>query len=427
MDSDPRRMKQIGSVDYDKTDCDVESEDGSQPLGAPPASPVSLNQTNLAILDPTGTPQNDVSLSVLDFAPGLYLPDDRTDQEVEGTFRLFYGYTSPPPATQIPETQDSRRREMFFRLLGLRYHYSEAESSAFLLSKPYIPVQHLVNCILDQTNDFRGVWDLRDDDCTSPVRFRRRVGMIRRFQSNPEPAELSGNDLYDPTETFYVLEDSTFPAPWKLAFISASAALIACRLPDDFTPFDIAMWMVQRGVPFRCFYPASWLVPHSLAQPTRCFNIPVRPIYHVFTKEDCQSYVHVRTTILGHPHMQAALKRGGIVWRLAISTLGTSKVSQPPAFWHRTRRIILGGAGFEDDGLTLNELDLICGAYECVSSDGKQRSLRSWWPLARYYEKTECGENYGHCAQHGTSLIRTFHAVVEKASCDLLRQCPSTA
>ena len=87
-----------------------------------------------------------------------------------------------------------------------------------------------------------------------------------------------------------------------------------------------------------------------------------------------------------------------------------------------------------------------------VLDDGKQRALRSWWPLARYYEKEECGENYGRWTfrreewygawlnhiekddfsakpltytewksiQHGPRMVRTFHAVVEKALFDSL-------
>ncbi|TEB28037.1 hypothetical protein FA13DRAFT_1633621 [Coprinellus micaceus] len=400
---------------------------------------------------------NHASLPVLDPAPDLFQPDEPSGQEVDETFRLFYGYTPPPPTTLIPETKDTRRRDLFFRLLGQRYRCLEVERLAYFLSKPYLPVQYLVNCILDRTNDYRGVWDLCDD-CVCPARFKPRFGMLRRLQVGAGPAEQvppSGSDLCETVDNYFVLEDPSSPVPWKLAFISASAALTACRLPDDFTPFDIAAWMVQRGVPFRCFYPAPRF-PRPLLQPTRCFNLLVRPFHHTFTKEDYHSYVHLRTLILGQPHMQAALKRGGIVWRLAIGTLGISKILQLPSLWHRTRRVTLGGVEFEDDGLTMNELDLICGAYECISSDGKQRSLKSWWPLARYYEKEECGENYGRwcsrreawyeerlaciengdstakplsytewkSSQHGPRLIRTFHSAVEKASFDLLRRCP---
>ena len=375
-----------------EADGHVRSKYGAQPPCAPPVSPGFPKPSNLAISNPISLP-NDVSLPVLDSTPNLFLPNDPTGQEVEETFHLYYGYTPPPPATQISETKDPRRRDIFSRLLGLRDHRPEPARLAYLLSKPYLPVQYLVNSILDQTNDFRGVWDLRDD-CIFPARCRCRFGMLRRFQGNPAPTNQAlpcGDDLHDTADAFYVLEDSTSPVRWKLAFASASAAVTACRLPDDFTPFDIAIWMVQRGVPFRCFYPTP-PIPRPLAQLARCFNIPVRPFDHIFTKEDYHSYVHLHTLILGQPHMQAAIRRGGIIWRLAIGTLGISKVLQLPSLWYRTRRITLGSAAYEEDGLTMNELDLICGAYECVSSmcsESYSRAPINNTPSRRQTEVTE--------------------------------------
>ena len=84
--------------------------------------------------------------------------------------------------------------------------------------------------------------------------------------------------------------------------------------------------------------------------------------------------------------------------------------------------------------------------------DGKQRSLKLWWPLSRYYEKEECGENYGHWCnrreawfdkrlqqieqnnfkaklltytewksnQRSPLPIHTFHAVIEVSSAELI-------
>ncbi|KAG2023189.1 hypothetical protein CC2G_000872 [Coprinopsis cinerea AmutBmut pab1-1] len=49
---------------------------------------------------------------------------------------------------------------------------------------------------------------------------------------------------------------------------------------------------------------------------------------------------------------------------------------------------------YVEDGLTLVELDLICGAYECTDEHGRL-AIRSCWPLVRYWEKDERGENYG--------------------------------
>jgi hypothetical protein len=87
-----------------------------------------------------------------------------------------------------------------------------------------------------------------------------------------------------------------------------------------------------------------------------------------------------------------------------------------------------------------------------IIADGKQRALKSWWPLTRYYEKPECGENYGHWThrrekwyrarleaieaddskiqplsyiqwksqQHGARPMRNFLDQVKKASLELI-------
>lgn len=300
-----------------------------------------------------------------------HLPEDPHGQEVEEMFGYFYGYIAPPAGATIPEQRDDKRLDIFFRLLGQPVRIDEQERARYFSCKPWKSAQFLVDSIIDQSKDYRGVWDLRDD-CISPVRLRSRFRTVRRipFESpDNQKAPESGDDIFDYVEAYYILQESDSTVPWRLAFISASAALTACRLPDTFTNVDIATWFAQRGVPFRVFYPYKPVI-HSVSRPTPTFAIPVRPLNHKFTKEDYNAYIHLRTLVLGQPHMQAAMKRGGIVWRLSIGTLGVSSVSGPPSQWHRTRRLRLGESDLVDDTLTMNELDLICGAYECVS--GKQ-------------------------------------------------------
>lgn len=52
--------------------------------------------------------------------------------------------------------------------------------------------------------------------------------------------------------------------------------------------------------------------------------------------------------------------------------------------------------------------------------DGKDRALKSWWPQALYYEKEECGENYGHWCyrreQWYTDRLKAIEAGIEPMS-----------
>ncbi|TEB26771.1 hypothetical protein FA13DRAFT_1635606 [Coprinellus micaceus] len=430
-----------------------------QTVEPPPAVPTVAPLPVVPAVEPPLAPTADEAPPMARVTDPSSLTDP-SGQEIEEVFGSFYRLAPPIPGAYIPEDEGQNRRDIFLRLLGQKGALTpQGSKTLFFMSKTYPPAQHLMNCILDRQTDFAGVWDLRDD-CISPVRLRARFQMLRSVGFTPVATRSSppqGDDIFDQAEVCYVLKDlPENSVPWKLGLISASIALAVCRLPDDYTATDIARWCVHNGVPFRIFHPSSSGISPSPNSPTpqlqRSFTIPMRPFNHKFTRDDYNSYVHLRTLLLGQPHMQAALKRGGIIWRLALGTLGHSNICQTPSHLGGTRCLKLGSPELVDNALTMNELDLICGAYECVSDDGKQRALRSWWPLARYYEKEECGENYGRWSfrreewystrlnhiekdnfstkpltytewksvQHGPRLVRTFHAVVEKASLNVL-------
>jgi hypothetical protein len=99
-------------------------------------------------------------------------------------------------------------------------------------------------------------------------------------------------------------------------------------------------------------------------------SIPIRRFNHRFTREDYDTYLNLRIFLLSMPHMQAALRRGGIVWRLAIGMLGLSDVVRAPTQWGEVFRVDESlGSCFIEDTLSTIELDLICGAYECISGN----------------------------------------------------------
>ena len=330
----------------------------------------SANTSKLAIKGPPLS----VSAPALDtLSTSLFQADEPSGQEIQETFGLFYGYMPPVPGVTITESKDNKCLDIFWQLLGQRDKAPAPQIVSYFTSKPYLPVQHLVNCILDRRADFQGVWDLHDE-CIKPIRLRLRFGKLRRLQiysamdSHKQGGTGDPRSNSHPVETYYLLQSLEPAVSWKLVFISATAALTACRLPDNFGSLDIAIWFSQRGVPFRIFYPCQNLrLTQPILQSTPQFSIPVRPFNHIFIKEDYDSYTNLCTLLLGQPHMQAAMKRGGIIWRLLIATLGISpRVCAPPSQWNQTCSLDVDDLHFMDNILTTTELDLICGAYECV-------------------------------------------------------------
>ncbi|KAH6907590.1 hypothetical protein BKA70DRAFT_1427965 [Coprinopsis sp. MPI-PUGE-AT-0042] len=180
---------------------------------------------------------------------------------------------------------------------------------------------------------------------------------------------------------------------WKLALTCASDALMVCRLAASMSWEDIVPLLVQNGVPFQTFQP-----------PRPAISIPYHPLparlnYRLsksnFTPQDYDAYEHLRNQMLNHPRMRAALLRGGILWRLAISHLQADDALSGPSqsaqllsavHPHTSDRLI-------DDGLTALEEDLLIGTYVCKTGHGKQVAEASWWPPSYHFEQ---GDDYGH-------------------------------
>ncbi|KAJ2929679.1 hypothetical protein H1R20_g7413, partial [Candolleomyces eurysporus] len=306
--------------------------------------------------------------------------------DVEEVFGGYYGFITPIAGIQIPsESTSDSLKDLFTRAIG-----NKSSLPAEYLSSSHCSVaMKFFDDISHERQPLSGMWDLKDD-CIRPVRLTPR---FQDFQSISLQECDDGVD--EAVNRYFVFQPPNPTVPWRIALISAPDVLTVCRLPMTVTEYEIALFLGQRGIPFRVLYP-RFSIYQTPIQPRLSYEVPTRPLNYVFTKADYDSYVVRRTMLLGQPHMHAALKRGGIVWRLALGTLGLSKVSYPAANWGATSTILLDGAQFSDNALTRDELDIICGLYRCVSTDGKQTALKSWWPLTRYYEKPECGENYGH-------------------------------
>ncbi|KAJ2933956.1 hypothetical protein H1R20_g3127, partial [Candolleomyces eurysporus] len=431
--------------DSDEDDDDDGEGGATATLLVSKAAPIRVATSEEQVtFDPTPDlfrPPSPSTSNPLDTSPPLLEPPfDPYEAEVEEVFGKYYGFCPPVPGTEFPDlsiTESST--DAFLRLLGL---LREDPSDIPYFTSPHHQIARLfLDSAIGIKPSTSSLSDLNDSSL-SPVRLLPRFDNIvpLNLQSRPQnPACLDSGNL------LYVFDFSQPCVPWKLATFSPITALFICRLPPEYTETSIAFHLVQRGIPFRVLHPP----PHIRKPLTAAlsFMLPVRQWDHQFTKEDYESYLHNRTMVLGQPHMQAALRRGGLVWRLAIGVMGFSDVARQPTLWGET---FSPGANLFEDTASTVELDLICGAYECITVDGKKRALKSWWPLVRYYEKPECGENHGHWSnrreswyqdrlsdisasnaqplsytewktrQHGVKAIRNFLTHISKSSANLI-------
>ena len=156
---------------------------------------------------------------------------------------------------------------------------------------------------------------------------------------------------------------------WDLAVTDPLTALECTRRPWTGTN-ALAEGLVMRGIPFSTRIrrqvhriPARW---------DRLIDLGWRNQGWKARQEDYKSYAVLRDEFLRKPRGRAALLKGGIVWRLAIETLGSTAALSGPSqevFTCGHQIILANGDAWWDDDLTSEELDLICGKYRISTGE----------------------------------------------------------
>ncbi|EAU86884.2 hypothetical protein CC1G_10775 [Coprinopsis cinerea okayama7 len=375
-------------------------------------------------------------------------------EEVNHVFGLHYGFVAPLPSVPVEPQANEKDRKAFFRLLGLTDIEDKPEE--YFSTAHYHSAVRFMTALSLRKAPHGASWDLKDD-VIDPLKHSSRLPHLRIAPiPHFENIDMVDRGLTDCVPRYYYFDFPSSKKNWKLAVLNAMDALFVCRLCDKFTEDEIVFTLVQKGVSFRLFMPRRHLRP-SLYQTPSYSPLPVRPLKHKFTKADYDSYINTRTLVLSQPHMKAALRRGGIIWRLAIATLGMGDAQREAVGCGSLITTNLQGYDGEyvDDGLTARELDLICGAYKCIDERTGQVAMKSWWPLARAYERADCGENYGRwccrreewylrrldniergvdkfnqplafqewkSAQRGLGAIRSFHQSLESSSHEFIER-----
>ncbi|KAH6886594.1 hypothetical protein BKA70DRAFT_1236454 [Coprinopsis sp. MPI-PUGE-AT-0042] len=299
------------------------------------------------------------------------------EREVESTLGQYYGFVQPLPASLAPQPRNKPTEQdiqWFCRVLGLAKGASEATASYFV-SSHYIAARAFVDALSRRRQSPSGTYDL-SEDCPSYLKTLPCFPFLRTMNVDHFSQEMVDRGSGDAAKVYYYFQaDPNKPEPdWRLVVPSPINALLICRLPVEMTQDDIGHYLLQRGIPFRAFVKSSLV----LSRPFKAVALlasPTRPFNHVFTGADYDSYVNMRTLLLGQPHMQATLRRGGLIWRLALSSLGLFDGLRVSASAGSTIYIQFPGSAivYQEDGLTITELDLLCGAYVCIS--GKLLSL----------------------------------------------------
>ncbi|KAI0069674.1 hypothetical protein K474DRAFT_1610123 [Panus rudis PR-1116 ss-1] len=118
------------------------------------------------------------------------------------------------------------------------------------------------------------------------------------------------------------------------------------------------------------------------------------------TVNDFKNYYMVLKDLFRSPYIaHSALRKGGIVWRIAVQVL---QDGYPWDQYNHTEDILthaelLSGQGcmFVDEGTTEEEDNLISGMYKVQTYQGdKQTSDCSWWPLQHTWNRSPYDAGY---------------------------------
>ena len=287
--------------------------------------------------------------------PEVYLTHKANQINILKYMSYFYGFVSPLPISAkdlVPIGQTD---------------WDECMKSVGLLTATHHAPPGLTGPIVDFIRRLQGSgprdceWDILSGN-RQPL---NRETIVKCFQ------KLNGVFLIDGS---FVVDGKM--TDWQIALTTSSNALytlryiLQCSEPPSLAA--LARHLVEEGIPFYTLLRLNPL-PSSIHLNAFKTRIPRRGANYRFTLADFSSYVAERKQLLATPRARAALLQGGIVGRLAKEHLEVDSVTFGPSSSVTVHRLGYSaededtGVTYWDDGLSDDELAVICGLYCCYT------------------------------------------------------------
>jgi hypothetical protein len=293
----------------------------------------------------------------------------RLQEEILTVVHLYFGYTARIPLPDVPTLTGIQLRKSFCRSFGLIWDQVSTVEQVFM-DKSVAAAIDFFRRLAKNSVLVDDEWDLFINN-PAPVSLSPRFRQIRSLQTTTFFKDGSG--IQSKTINIYMLDlGNQSVAPWNLAVKSALDALLICRLDPAFNEYHIAEFLLTNGIPFHTLQPranalqASHVQRQSLA-PFR------RPHEYIYGSRDYLAYRERCHTILSHPRGRAALMHGHFMWRLALRSVRWEAVYKGPSGWSSDPDEMLvaqdpsSGAEYFDDKLTMEEQEVLCGTYHCLT------------------------------------------------------------
>lgn len=310
-------------------------------------------------------------------SPGQH--DHAEEEEVPSSFADEFPLLPPPTSPY----------EHFFdplpTLVRQRLDIVLSESTAEEHSEP-LAVTHLARALSLTRAEIRAHSDLLTPlsdlvrsippDSATPLSCHALGAMATRLKQSMHP-NISWTRFESQGIPWYQVQySSDFDAfEWQLIIRSALNLLHLVRAPTVSNRTQAARFLSERGIPFRTVCPPNRNVPVEPV-PRAPQTLGYRPVDHVYTSADYKSYEDRVRHIFQAPRIRAAVLCGGIVRRLALEMLPLDLIElaiggPSPDVYVTGDRILCGqceyfprGGAVFDDGLSPDEMDVICGLYK---------------------------------------------------------------
>jgi hypothetical protein len=204
----------------------------------------------------------------------------------------------------------------------------------------------------------------------------------------------------------------------------------------------VARTLINSGIPFRTLRPLNRAAGVN-CWPLIDFPIPIWFPDYKFTTHDYAVYLRDRESLLLQPKGRTALLQGGIVWRLALDTVGMEVALEGPSSSVTDYRLgisfnsgdLESGIRYWDDELTKDELIMLCGGYRfytgmsyyyfclkgrtsCIAGQASQIAYKSWWPLQSTWNDVSTGNNWGRWTEWNEDWYQERHAVIQAGTAE---------
>ena len=320
----------------------------------PPAPSATDAEIELAVVEPPP----DVEERRFDIDVPVEVDFYWEDLEPSTLLYEFLGFVAPLPLPVMPSALDEVERKFILTVVGL-----ERDNSGFFDSS----LASFALAFLDNLNAPRpplnSSWDIADGNRMSLVASPKfsQMRVLKHLDDKNRPKNWFIFDFG---------EQATMP--WRIAVPHVIDALYICRLdhPGDspLMDFEVALNLLNHGIQF-CTLVALKTLPRYVAPP---LAVPSRLFGYTFSIQDYYAYEQERAALLKNPRIaRSALLRGGIVWRLAVTTMSFDDVLEGPSTAvtvYRQGNIFNtadSSVNLCDDGLSQDEMDVICGLHYC--------------------------------------------------------------